>query len=369
MKHEAPGYSSRLASFLIAMSVWFLPPVSRRRYHDEWMAELEEMACQDNALVGPALRILLGAPSVARALQTQGQRNDLQEGLLERLTTTTPTASVQHLVLGSQLHRLRESRGISAEQAAEAIRCSHFEISQMEHGRVGSKERDVSDLLTLYGVTDGEERAALLNLAGEGGTVGWWHPYSDILPFWLEPHVGLEAAASVIRTYQIQLIPELLQTEDYARALIRPSSAASEAEIARRAELRAYRQEMLSRPDAPQLRVVVDESALHRIVGSREIIREQLKHLIEMADHPVVTLQILPFASSAHPSAVGPFTILLFAEHDFPKVVHIEHLTSALYLDKPAEVSSYLKVMEQLCHQAAPTSKTNKIIRKILADT
>src|SRR6202020_903012 len=125
--------------------------------------------------------------------------------------TGTGGPTVQRLVLGGQLRRRRESRGITAEQAAEAIRGSHSKISRMEHGRVGFKERDVGDLLTLYGVTDSEERAALLNLAREANTLGWWHAYSDILPTWLEPFVGLEAAASFIRTYQIQLVPGLLQ--------------------------------------------------------------------------------------------------------------------------------------------------------------
>jgi len=152
--------------------------------------------------------------------------------------------TVQRLVLGSQLRQLRESRGITAEQAAESIRGSHSKISRMEHGRVGFKERDVGDLLTLYGVTDSEERAALLNLAREANTPGWWHAYSDILPSWLEPYVGLEAAASVIRTYEVQLVPGLLQTEDYARALIRQGSAASEEEIARRGELRKTKKEI-----------------------------------------------------------------------------------------------------------------------------
>ena len=175
--------------------------------------------------------------------------------------------TVQRLVLGGQLHRLRESRGISAEQAAEAIRGSHSKISRMEHGRVGFKERDVGDLLTLYGVTDGEERAALLNLAREANTPGWWHAYSDILPTWLEAYVGLEAAASVIRTYEVQFVPGLLQTEDYARALIRQGSAASEDEIHRRTELRVSRQEVLRGPNPPQLWAVVDEGALRRPVG------------------------------------------------------------------------------------------------------
>jgi transcriptional regulator with XRE-family HTH domain len=277
--------------------------------------------------------------------------------------------TVQRLVLGNQLHRLRESRGITAEQAAEAIRGSHSKISRMEHGRVGFKERDVGDLLTLYGVTDSEERAALLNLAREANTPGWWHAYSDILPAWLEPYVGLEAAATVIRTYQIQLVPGLLQTEGYARALIRQGSAASEEEIARRSELRASRQEILRRPDAPQLWVVVDEGALRRPVGTREIVREQLRYLIEVADHPAVTFQILPFSSGAHSAMGGPFTILRFAEPDLQDVVYIEQLTSALYLDKPVEVDSYLEVMEQLCLQAEPVANTTKVLKQILAET
>jgi transcriptional regulator with XRE-family HTH domain len=284
-------------------------------------------------------------------------------------STGSGGVAVQRLVLGSQLRRLRESHGITAEQAAEAIRGSHSKISRMEHGRVGFKERDVADLLTLYGVTDNEERAALLNLAREANTPGWWHAYSDVLPSWLTPYVGLEAAASVIRTYQIQFVPGLLQTEGYARALIRQGSAATEEQIARRGELRASRQEILRRPDAPQLWVVVDEGALRRPVGSREIVREQLEHLIEVADHPAVTLQILPFSAGAHSAMGGAFTILRFAEPDLADVVYIEQLTSALYLDKPVEVDSYLEVMEQLCLQAEPIGSTAGILRRILAAT
>ena len=277
--------------------------------------------------------------------------------------------AVQRLVLGRQLHRLRESRGLTAGQAAEAIRGSHSKISRMEHGRVGFKERDVGDLLTLYGVTGSKERAALLNLAREANTPGWWHAYCDVLPAWLEPYVGLEAAASVIRTYQIQLVPGLLQTESYARALIRQGSAATEQEIARRGELRASRQEILRRPGAPQLWAVVDEGALRRPVGSPDTVREQLRHLIQMAGHPAVTLQILPFRAGAHPAMGGPFTILRFAEPDLRDVVYIEQLTSALYLDKPAEADSYLEVMDQLCLQADPAADTTQVLSGILAGT
>jgi transcriptional regulator with XRE-family HTH domain len=277
--------------------------------------------------------------------------------------------TVQRLVLGSQLRRLREARGIPAEQAAESIRGSHSKISRLEHGRVGFKERDVADLLTLYGVTDSEERAALLNLAREANAPGWWHAYSDVLPAWLTPYVGLEAAASVIRTYQIQTIPGLLQTESYARALIRQGSAVTEEQIARRSELRASRQEILRRPDAPQLWAVMDEGALRRPVGSRDIFRGQIEHLIEMADHPAVTIQVMPFSAGAHSAMGGPFTILRFAEPDLADVVYIEQLTNALYLDKPTEVDSYLVVMEQLCLEAEPVTSTTKLLLQILSDS
>jgi transcriptional regulator with XRE-family HTH domain len=277
--------------------------------------------------------------------------------------------TVQRLVLGSQLRKLRERHGITAEQAAETIRGSHSKISRMEHGRVGFKERDVGDLLTLYGVTDNEERAALLHLAREANTPGWWHAYSDILPTWLEAYVGLEAAASILRTYEVQLVPGLLQTEDYARALIRQGSAVTEEDITRRGELRVSRQEILRRPDAPQLWAVVDEGALRRPIGSAEIVRKQLRYLIEITDHPSVTLQVLPFQVGAHAAMGGPFTILRFAEPDLADVVYIEQLTSALFLDKPVEVDSYVEVMEQLCLQAEPAANTAKLLSQILSET
>jgi transcriptional regulator with XRE-family HTH domain len=278
--------------------------------------------------------------------------------------------TVQRLVLGGHLRRLRESRGITAELAADSIRGSHSKISRMEHGRVGFKDRDVADLLTLYGVVDGEERAALLNMAREANTPGWWHAYSDILPTWVEPYVGLEAAASVIRTFQTQFMPGLLQTEEYARALLRTGyPTVTDDEIARRSELRISRQDILSKPGAPQLWAVIDEGALRRPIGGSDVMREQITHLIEMADHPAITLQVLPFKVGAHSAGGGPFTILRFAEPDLQDVVFIEQLTSALYLDKPAEVDRYLEVMEQLSLQAEPVTNTAKVLRKILAAT
>jgi len=274
--------------------------------------------------------------------------------------------TVQRLVLGGHLRRLREQAHITTEQAAGIIRGSHSKISRMEHGRVGFKERDIADLLTMYGVTDGDEREALLKLAREANTPGWWQGYADILPHWVEPYFGLEAAASFIRNYELQFVPGLLQTEGYALSLIRLGNAPTEEDVLRRAEARMSRQDILSRETPPRVWAVVDEGALRRPIGGAKVMREQLKHLIEMCDHPAVTLQVLPFQVASHPAMGGPFTILRFSEPDLRDVVYIEQLTSALYLDKPAEVDSYLEVMEQLCLQAEPAAKTPQILKDAL---
>jgi hypothetical protein len=263
---------------------------------------------------------------------------------------------------------MREELSITLEQAADVIRGSHSKLSRMEHGRVGFKDRDVSDLLTFYGVNDSEQRAALLALARETATSGWWHEYSDTLPNWVEPYVGLETAASVIRNYEVQFIPGLLQTEAYARATFRLGTATTEDEVARRAEVRINRQEILNKPAPPRFWAVIDEAALRRPIGGIQTLREQLRHLIDMTDHPAVTLQVLPFSVGGHAAAGGPFTILRFSQPDLQDVVYLEQLTSALYLEKQTEVDAYSEVMEQLCLQAAATETTQKVLADILAD-
>jgi transcriptional regulator with XRE-family HTH domain len=274
--------------------------------------------------------------------------------------------TVQRLVLGGHLRRLREEAGMTTERAALTIRGSHSKISRMEHGRVGFKERDIADLLGLYGVTPGEERDALLRLAREANTPGWWQGYSDILPHWVEPYFGLEAAAAFIREYELQFVPGLLQTEDYARAVIRLGNAPSEDEVVRRAEARVSRQRILDRENPPKVWAVLDEGALCRTIGGGEVMQAQLRHLIEMCDHPAVTLQVLPFTAGAHRAMGGPFTILRYTEPDLRDVVYIEQLTSALYLDKPAEVDAYLEVIEEVCLQAEAAAKTPRILQRTL---
>jgi hypothetical protein len=231
----------------------------------------------------------------------------------------------------------------------------------MEHGRVGFKDRDVQDLLTLYGVTDPADRESLLNLAREAGNPGWWHDFGDLLPHWFEPYISLEAAASVIRNYEVQFVPGLLQSPAYAREVIRlghPTISADE--LNRRVELRMGRKRLLSRPAAPRLWAALDEAVLRRPMGDASVMREQVDHLLEMTAHPNVTLQIVPFNVGGHSAAGGPFSILRFAEPELSDVVYLEQLTSALYIDKPVEVDRYLEVMERLCVQAetAPDSVT-----------
>jgi transcriptional regulator with XRE-family HTH domain len=273
---------------------------------------------------------------------------------------------VQRLVLGGHLRRLREQAGMTTERAAASIRGSHSKISRMEHGRVGFKERDIADLLTLYGVAEGPEREALLKLASEANTPGWWQAYSDILPHWVEPYFSLEAAASFIREFELQFVPGILQIEDYARAVIRLGNLFSEEEVNRRAKARISRQAILHKDDPPKIWAVMDEGALRRSIGGPQVMKAQLRHLIDMCDNPNVTLQILPFSAGAHRAMGGPFTILRYSEPDLRDVVYIEQLTSALYLDKPTEIDAYLGVIEEVCLQADPAVKTPGFLKSVL---
>jgi transcriptional regulator with XRE-family HTH domain len=289
-----------------------------------------------------------------------------QEALQPLFGPHSAGPTVQRLVLGGHLRRLREEAGMTTERAAASIRGSHSKISRMEHGRVGFKERDIADLLTLYEVGPGDEREALLRLAKEANTPGWWQPYSDILPHWVEPYFGLEAAASFIREYELQFVPGLLQVEEYARAVIRLGNLPSQDEVERRAQARISRQEILQRENPPTVWAVLDEGALRRVIGGPAVMRSQLKHLIDMCDHPAVTLQILPFSAGAHRAMGGPFTILRYTEPDLRDVVYIEQLTSALYLDKPTEVDAYLEVIEEVCLQAEASAKTPAMLQAVL---
>lgn len=273
--------------------------------------------------------------------------------------------TILRIVLGTQLRRLREARGISREAAGDAIRGSHAKISRLELGRTGYKELDVSDLLTLYGVVDPDERAEFLALARQASVPGWWNKYSDVLPPWFEQLIGLEEAAFVIRTYEVQFVPGLLQTQEYARAVTRLGHPrAGEKEIEQRVRLRSTRQQVLERPRGPKLWAVVDETALRRPPGgSPELMRDQVDHLLRVAELPHVTLQIAPFRIGGLAAAGGPVTILRFQEPDLPDIVYLEQLTTALYLDKQDEVENYMVVMDRLSAAADSPRTTLEFLR------
>ena len=276
--------------------------------------------------------------------------------------------TVLRMLLGGQLRRLREEAGITPERAGYEIRASRSKISRVEHGRVGFKERDVADLLKLYGVTDEQQRDRMLALAQQADSPGWWARYDDVLPDWFETYVGLEQATSLIRTYELQFVPGLFQTEDYARAVtMLGHRSASAAEIDRRVSLRLQRQEILARPDGvPKIWAVIDESALSRPLGGRDVMRAQLAHLIGLIQSPQVTLQIMPFDRGGHSAAGGSFSILRFAEPDLPDIVYIEQLTGALYLDRPSEIDHYREVMNSLSAEAETPDESERQLRRMI---
>jgi transcriptional regulator with XRE-family HTH domain len=279
----------------------------------------------------------------------------------------TGSPTVLRILLGAQLRRLRESKRLSLEEAGNVIRASHSKISRLETGRVGFKDRDIVDLLTFYGVTDEQEREALRALASRANSPGWWHDYADVLPHWFEAYVGLEEAATQIRAYEVQFVPGLLQTGDYSRA-VTTLGYSNPKEITRRVNLRMARQAILSKPDPPNLWVVLDEALLRRPIGGSAVMRGQLKHLIEISQQPNVTIQVIPFNFGGHAAAGGPFSVLRFAEYDLPDVVYLEQLTSALYLDKQEVVDSYLAVMERLCIDALTPASSIKTLKSVLRE-
>ncbi|MFE9098286.1 helix-turn-helix domain-containing protein [Streptomyces sp. NPDC007264] len=289
-------------------------------------------------------------------------------GEADEVSTGDSSGSVvRRILLGSHLRRLREARGITREAAGYSIRASESKISRMELGRVSFKTRDVEDLLTLYGITDEVERTSLLSLAKEANVAGWWHSYSDVLPSWFPTYVGLEGAAHHIRSYEVQFVHGLLQTEAYAHAVVaRGMKGASAADIDRRVALRLERQKYLVSARAPQFDVVLDEAALRRPYGDRQVMRGQLQHLIDVSKRPNVRLQVMPFSLGGHAGESGSFTVLSFPESDLSDVVYMEQLTSALYLDKREDVAQYETAMKQLQQDSPGPDESRDLLRGLL---
>ncbi|KAB2348261.1 helix-turn-helix domain-containing protein [Actinomadura rudentiformis] len=275
--------------------------------------------------------------------------------------------TVQRILLGTRLRQLREARGINAEEAGYEIRGSHSKISRMELGRLSFKERDVADLLTLYGVTDESERKSLLAIARQSNKPGWWHQYADILPPGLDSYIGLEEAASLIRRFEASHIPDLLQTPDYARAVETAKDPdADPNNIERQVALKLRRQELLREQGGPTLWFVLDEAVIRRPLGGEKTMHAQLEHLIELSRLPNVQLQVIPF-SVPHPKQVGSFTYLRFANPHLSDLVHLERLTSSAFIDRPDDVEAYKAEIDTLSVQALRAEDTRHFLSEVAA--
>jgi transcriptional regulator with XRE-family HTH domain len=278
----------------------------------------------------------------------------------------SPTVRRRRLAL--ELRRLREAARLTCEEVADHLECSASKISRVETGRVSVSPRDVRDMLDLYGVPAGQ-RESLVQLARDSRQKGWWHAFSDTMQPQMATYVGLESAASEIRIYEVSLIPGLLQTEDYARAVIRAGMMNSPSEdVERKVALRMARQPAVTRDDPPKIWAVLDEAALRRRVGGAGLMRLQLEHLLAQAALPNVAVQVIPFAGGAHPAMGRPFIILVFPERVDTDVVYLEDLTSALYVEDVAEVDRYNVFFNHLRATALSFDDSSALVASVLKE-
>ncbi|MER7897535.1 helix-turn-helix transcriptional regulator [Streptomyces sp. NPDC096046] len=274
--------------------------------------------------------------------------------------------TVGQVVLGRRLLDLRERAGMNREEAARILRVAPATVRRMEMAEVALKIPYLQLLLKAYGIS-GAEAEAFVRLAEDANTPGWWQRFHDILPGWFSMYVSLEGAAGVIRSYEPHFVPGLLQTEDYARAVLRSGAIGqtSPEDIEGHVALRMRRQDLLTREDAPRLWVVMEETALRRPTGGPEVMRAQIDKLLDATKLPNVTLQVAPFANGPHPGTYGPFVLFRFTVPELPDMVYSEYLTGAVYLDARSEVATHLEVMDRMAAQAATAHRTKEILRDL----
>lgn len=274
-----------------------------------------------------------------------------------------PGPTVGQLVLGKRLLDLREKAGLSREDAARVIRVTQATVHRMETAKVALKVVYVERLLAVYGIA-APEVAAFVELVEEANRPGWWQRFHDILPDWFSAYVALEAAASLIRVFEPAFIPGLLQTTAYARTVMEtgPLGQTRPDEVERHLALRMERQALLTRPGAPRFWAILDETVLRRHVGSPEVMREQIDHLLEVSRRRNVTLQVAEFAAGHHSGAHGPVALFRFGEGELPDMVYVEYLTGAVYIDERNEVASHHAVLDEIAAQAATARRTKEIL-------
>lgn len=271
--------------------------------------------------------------------------------------------TVLRVVLGKRLQHLREKAGLSYEQAARSLDVTHATVRRMEKAEVGLKVPYVEKLLSTYGVSGPDDVEEFVALARQANRPGWWHSYRDVLPEWFSAFVSLESESEVIRAYEPHYVPGLLQTESYARAVLRAGMPqAPEEEIRRQVALRMERQAVLRGGQPPMLWVVMDETVLRRPIGGPAVMREQIDQLIEATAEPHIRLQILPFSAGPHPAMYGPFHLFRFPIEELPDVACSENLVGAAYFDERTDVTAFLEALDRMCAQSAPVARTGAIL-------
>ncbi len=286
---------------------------------------------------------------------------------MTRGTGDKPVAAAK--LLGAHLRNLRLERGLAIKDVAPVIRASISKISRMERGENMPSERDVWDLVKLYGVDDAHRRWEIGDLLRQVKAPVWWQQYSDLTPGWLRRLIGLEDSAQEIRTYEMIVVPGLLQTPAYTRAVVKAGLPnASPQEIERRVQLRMERQRVLSGPGAPKLRVLLDESVLQRPRGGAEVMVEQLKYLKRMALRPGITIRIVRFVRAANITPPTPITYMKFAVGGLPEMVYLEHAGNAVYLNDPNDLLAHRLILDELAGAAESRTSTIALLDKAIAD-
>ncbi|MET7437485.1 helix-turn-helix domain-containing protein [Streptomyces sp. NPDC004082] len=274
--------------------------------------------------------------------------------------------TVGQVILGRRLQELREAAGLRREEAARVLRVAPATVRRMEMAEVALKIPYVQVLLSTYGVPD-DEVAAFVALTEEANQAGWWQRFHDVLPDWFSMHISLEGAARMIRSYEPHFVPGLLQTEEYARAVMEAGTVGQRdpAAVERHVTLRMTRQKLLTREQPPRFWVIMDETVLRRPVSTRaQVMRDQIDRLLEATENDDVTLQIAEYADGPHPGTYTSFTLFRFAEPELPDMVYSEYLTGALYLDSRQEVALHLEVLDHMSARAASAERTKSLLRE-----
>ena len=275
--------------------------------------------------------------------------------------------TVRRRRLGSELRRLRESQSIKLEEVADRLGLAPSTLSRIETGKAPTRTAYLNALLELYGVDDPGQCQVLLEMARDGHRKGWWALWDGVLPTGFGIYVGLEAEAASLRVYEAQVVHGLLQTEDYARAVMSTVRRRQNAdEVERLVQLRMQRQDVLHRPEPLDLWLILDEAVVRRMAGASRIMREQLEYLYEACQWPNVTLQVLGFGSGMHPALGGSFAIIEFPERLDPDVVYTEGVTGQAYIEeRDREVRAQSEAFDLLRASALPPVESALLIRSI----